>query len=93
MQRVSVNWPLSICCIPVRMTCSSMTGATRHSGCVPSMPRNSVILCAGMVHSEVKAFEADGAKERIVVGPTACGNAAKAICLALRVRLIRVESR
>ena len=43
MQRVSVNWPLSICCIPVRMTCSSMTGATRHSGCLPSMPRNSVI--------------------------------------------------
>ena len=25
------------------MTCSSMTGATRHSGCLPSMPRNSVI--------------------------------------------------
>ena len=43
MQRVSVNWPLSICCIPGRMTCSSMTGATRHSGCLPSMPRNRVI--------------------------------------------------
>ena len=43
MQRVSVNWPLSICCIPGRMTYSSMTGATRHSGCLPSMPRNSVI--------------------------------------------------
>ena len=99
MQRVSVNWPLSICCIPGRMSCSSMTGTTRHSGCLPSMPRNSVITGARVrhdFHSEVKAFVADGAKERIVVltPNTASARQCREGHLPadpLRVRLIRVE--
>ena len=74
-----------------------MTGATRHSGCLPSMPRNSVITVRvyGM-NSEVKAFVADGAKERIVVlrPNTASARQCREGHLPadpLRVRLIRVE--
>ena len=99
MQRVSVNWPLSICCIPGRMSCSSIDRDYPAFWLFAFHAKEQRHYCARVrhdFHSEVKAFVADGAKERIVVltPNTASARQCREGHLPadpLRVRLIRVE--